>query len=203
LIAISAQEESTLVQQADHALTFTVDEEGCPLGLAPMASTTATLAIGDALAAAIMERKHFSAQDFARFHPGGKLGHALLKISDVMHAGQEKPLVAADSTLEKALLEMTEKRLGMTVVFLAEKTYGLLSDGDIRRLLQQQGSLSLQRLAGEVCTRNPRTLREDQLAVEALNVMETHHITSVVILNRQGHYVGVVHLHDLWKTQMI
>ena len=202
LIAITGKAASTLARHADLSLTFSVAEEGCPMGLAPMASTTVTLALGDALAAAVMIEKNFTSEKFAQFHPGGKLGKKLLLVSDAMQA-HGKPLVAPEANLSEALIEMSEKRLGMTAVSLADGTIGFLSDGDIRRLLQQHGKAALDLRVGEVCNAHPKTISVEKLAVEALRLMEQHHITALIVLNREGAYAGVVHLHDLWQTQMM
>jgi arabinose-5-phosphate isomerase len=202
LIAITGVQGSTLAKHADLALIFSVSEEGCPMGLAPMASTTVTLALGDALAAAVMIEKKFTSENFARFHPGGKLGKKLLLVGEAMQA-HGKPLVVPGASLSEALIEMSEKRLGMTAVALADGRIGFLSDGDIRRLLQQHGKAALDLRVGEVCNTEPKTISEEKLAVEALHLMEQHHITSLIVLNREGVYVGVVHLHDLWQTHMM
>jgi len=203
LIAITANGTSTLAGHADIHFAFRIKAEGCPIGLAPMASTTTTLAIGDALAAALMARRGFTPQDFARFHPGGKLGRHLLTVQDVMHAGDAKPIVKADTTLARALVVMSEKRLGMTAVDLGDDQVGMISDGDIRRALQAHGSQALETAVADLCTRRPKSIGPDRLAAEALHVMERMHITSLLVLNDAGNYVGVVHLHDLWKTQLV
>ncbi len=203
IIAITGNPHSNLARFANASIHYTLEEEGCPLGLAPMASTTITLALGDALAAAVMEAKGFTSRDFARFHPGGKLGKRLLTVAEVIHKHQGRPLVSRDTLLSQALIEMSEKRLGMTAVSLEDDEIGIISDGDIRRLLQKHGHRALDLNAGEVCTRAPKTIREDRLAVEALRLMEENHITSLLVLNEKAAYVGVVHLHDLWKTQMV
>lgn len=202
LIVIAGSANSTLARHADLALIVAIDQEGCPIGLAPMASTTATLALGDALAAALMDRKGFSPDDFARFHPGGKLGATLLQVADVMHKGADRPLVQQNATLAQALVEMSAKRVGITAVAL-DRGYGVISDGDIRRLLQRHGSRVLDETAGAVCTRTPKTIGVDRLAVEALRIMEQHRITALLALDASGGYAGVVHLHDLWKTKAL
>jgi len=203
LLAITGKSDSTLARFADQALVYRIAEEGCPLGLAPMASTTVTLALGDALAAAVMEARGFTSRQFAAYHPGGKLGKRLRLVGEAMDKHTGKPLVNAATPLPEALVEMSEKRLGVTAVALPDGALGLISDGDIRRLLQQHGGAVFQKTAGEVCTRGPKTIRKDQLAVEALALMETHHITALLVLNERGEYEGVVHLHDLWQTQMV
>ena len=203
IIAITANPSSTLARFADNALSFHIEEEGCPLGLAPMASTTATLALGDALAAAIMEAKGFTSSDFARYHPGGKLGKRLLTVADAIADHEGKPLVNTDAKLSQALIEMSEKRLGLTAVQLPDGGLGIISDGDIRRLLQTHGNRALDLTAGEICGKTPKTIRADRLAVEALELLEKHRITAVLVVDEKGVYVGVAHLHDLWKTQMV
>ena len=203
LVAITGKDNSTLGRFADVELSFSIEEEGCPMGLAPMASTTTTLALGDALAAAVMEEKGFDSAEFAKFHPGGKLGKKLLLVSDAIRPHGGKPLVAPEALLSQALIEMSEKRFGMTTVGFNDGSFGLLSDGDIRRLLQKHGPDALQMTVGDVCNRNPKTIRDNQLAVEALGLMEAHRITSLIVIDDHKSYVGVVHLHDLWQTQMV
>lgn len=201
LIAITGRPGSTLARLADQSLVFTIEREGCPMGLAPMASTTTTLALGDALAAAVMARKGFSHRDFANFHPGGRLGKALLTVREAM-SKHGKPLVSAQTPLGDVLIEISDKRLGMTAVAMADGSLGLISDGDVRRLLQLHGKQALDLDAGTVATRAPKTIRAEALAVEALRLMESNKITSVIVVD-DGAYAGVVHLHDLWQTQMI
>ncbi len=203
LVAITGNPQSTMACFADESLHYTLEEEGCPLGLAPMASTTMALALGDAVAAAIMEVKGFTSREFAQYHPGGKLGKRLLTVGEVIKPHQERPLVSFDTKLSRTLIEMSEKRLGMTAVSLEDGTIGIISDGDIRRLLQDHGHQALDLTAGEVCIRKPKVIRADRLAVEALSLLEEHHITSVIVVNDKNDYAGVVHLHDLWQTQMV
>lgn len=204
LLAITGNHQSTLSTFADHSLVFTIEDEGCPLGLAPMASTTATLALGDALAAAVMEAKGFNSQQFAQFHPGGKLGKRLLQVGQaIKEHGQQRPLVQASTPLSEALIAMSQSRLGMTAVMLDDGQIGLISDGDVRRLIQTHGQKALSLPAEQVCTRAPKTIREHRLAVEALSLMERHKITALIVTDAQDQYIGVVHLHDLWKTQMV
>ncbi len=201
LVAITGKPASTLARLADRALIFTIEREGCPMGLAPMASTTTTLALGDALAAAVMARKGFSHREFANFHPGGRLGKALLTVREAM-SKHGKPLVAADLPLSDVLIEISDKRLGMTAVAMPDGGLGLISDGDVRRLLQQHGSHALNLQAAVVATSSPKTIRPTALAVEALRIMEANKITSLIVAE-DGAYLGVVHLHDLWQTQMV
>lgn len=202
LIAITGNAKSKLATHADVAFTFSIDEEGCPVGLAPMASTTAVLVIGDALAAALMVKKGFTSADFSQFHPGGKLGKRLLQVSDLMHSGDEKPLVDGDATLAQTLIEMSQKRLGMTAVRMSSGELGFISDGDIRRSLEKHGSRALEMPVEQLATSNPRTIRSNELAPTALHLMEQHQITSLLVLDDSGEYVGAVHLHDLWKMQL-
>lgn len=202
LVAMTGKPGSTLARFADASIIFKIDKEGCPIGLAPMASTTATLAMGDAVAATVMALKGFTSSDFAQYHPGGKLGKKLLLVEQTMHKGEDRPLVQADTSLSDALIEMSHKRLGMTGVQLAEG-WGLLTDGDIRRLLQEHGPAALEMKAGDVCVASPKQIAPDVLAVEALNLMERNKITSVMVIDKDNTYSGVVHLHDLWKTQMV
>jgi len=203
LISITGNPESTLSRNADLPLHYAIDEEGCPLGLAPMASTTTSLALGDALAAAVMEQKGFSPRDFARFHPGGKLGNKLLLVRDVMHHGDQRPIVGKDTPLSEALIEMSQKRMGMTAVQFSKTRWGVLSDGDIRRLLQSHGSKALGLTAGEICSKTPKNISGGKLAAEALRIMESHQITSLLVLSSEGEFQGVVHLHDLWNTHLV
>ena len=203
LVAITGNPTSTLAVHADAALCYDIADEGCPIGLAPMASTTAALALGDAVAATVMELKGFTSDDFARFHPGGKLGKKLLLVEQVMHSGDDRPLVDADMRLADALIVMSQKRLGMTAVALEDSSPGFVSDGDVRRLLQQHGSAALDSRVGDVCIRDPKRIDPGALAVEALSLMEANKITSLLVIDRAGQYRGVVHLHDLWKTQLV
>lgn len=205
LIAITGKPASTLAKHANIALCYHLDQEGCPLNLAPMASTTVTLALGDALAAAVMDAKGFTSREFANFHPGGKLGKRLMTVADAMarQEGDTPPLVQHDTPLAEALVEISQKRLGTTAVILPDGAIGVISDGDVRRLLQKHGPGVLELTAGEVCTRAPKTISAQRLAVEALQLMEKNHITALLVLDQQERYCGVIHLHDLWKTQMV
>lgn len=202
-IAITGNQASTLARRATVVLHVPVEREACPLNLAPMASTTATLALGDALAAALMHRKGFTAADFARFHPAGVLGRRLtLQVVDLMHDGDAVPRVSVDTPMSEALLTMTSKRLGLTGVFdVAGELAGVVTDGDLRRALEAGGNL-LERTAAEVMTRNPKTVPADLLAVEALRLMEEHAITSLFVVAGAGSFQvrGVVHIHDLVKA---
>jgi arabinose-5-phosphate isomerase len=201
LIAITGGKESTLARAADVTLDCSVAKEACPLNLVPTASTTAALALGDALAMTLFVRKGFREQDFASLHPGGRLGRRLMRVEHVMHSGKAAPIVATGTRMPDVFHEMSSKRLGMTcVVDEAGKLVGVFTDGDLRRLMSRTPDV-LGLTAGEVMTPRPITLARDLLAVEALKTMETHKITSVVVVDASGAVEGVVHLHDLWPTQ--
>jgi arabinose-5-phosphate isomerase len=203
LIALTGDPDSTIARAADVTLNCGIAEEACPLNLAPTASTTAALAMGDALAMTLSERKGFRVEDFASLHPGGKLGRKLMRVEHVMHAGEAAPVVPAAARMPDVFHEMSNKRLGMTcVVDAAGKLAGVFTDGDLRRLMARSSDV-LSLTAGEVMKKTPITVRRGMLAVEALKVMETHKITSVVVADDSGSVEGVVHLHDLWRTQMI
>ena len=203
LIALTGDPGSTLAKAADVALNCGIAEEACPLNLAPTASTTAALAFGDALAMTLCVRKGFREEDFASLHPGGKLGRRLMRVEHAMHAGDSAPIVSATARMPDVFHEMSSKRLGMTCVVDSEqRLIGVFTDGDLRRLLTRRSDV-LDLTAGEVMTPRPITIGPGLLAVEALKVMETHKITSVVVVDAGGRVGGVVHLHDLWRTQMI
>jgi arabinose-5-phosphate isomerase len=206
LIALTGVPGSTLGQAADVALNCAVAEEACPMNLAPTASTTATLAMGDALAMALSRRKGFGVEDFADLHPGGPLGRRgrqLKRIETLMHTGEHLPKVAPDAGVPEVVREITSKRLGMTcVVGAAGQLEGVVTDGDLRRHMTERSNL-LERQAADIMTRHPVTIARQMLAVEALRLMEERKITAVVVVDPAGHVEGVVHLHDLWRTQMI
>jgi arabinose-5-phosphate isomerase len=203
LIAISGNPASTLAKAADVRLNCGVAAEACPLNLAPTASTTAALALGDALAMALLVRKGFREEDFASLHPGGKLGRRLMRVEHVMHSGDAAPIVGATAIMRDVIHEMSSKRLGMTCVVDADGCLiGVFTDGDLRRQMSR-GANVLELSAGEVMTSHPITIDRHLLAVEALKIMETHKITAVVVVDARRSVEGVVHLHDLWRTQMI
>ena len=204
IATVTGNGASTLARLADLHVTVAVDQEACPLGLAPMASTTAQLAFGDALAAALIERRGFSAEDFARLHPGGKLGKRLMKVAELMHRGKAVPRVAPDAPMKDAIYEISSKKLGMTLVVDGEgRLQGILTDGDLRRLLEQYGGDVLSRTAGQCANAVPLTIRPDAMAVEALGIMESRKITSLVVTDPEGRAEGVLHLHDLWGLQLM
>ena len=202
LVAITGNPSSTLAQTADVSLDCGIAEEACPLNLVPTASTTAALALGDALAMTLLVRKGFREEDFASRHPGGKLGRRLMRVEHVMVSAPAAPVVRTTTPMHDVFHEMSDKRLGMTcIVDEHGRLVGIFTDGDLRRLMVA-GSDVLALTAGDVMKRNPRTIRRGMLAVEALKIMETHKITSVVVAGDNDEVEGVVHLHDLWRTQM-
>jgi len=203
LVAMTANSSSPLARHADLHLSAAIDREACPLGLAPTASTTATLALGDALAMALIEARGFTREDFARLHPAGQLGKRLLKVDQLMHAGEALPQVTVDTPMREAIYEMSKKGLGITAVVDAEgKLAGCISDGDLRRLLQTDDGTILAHTAGECMTRGPRTIQGSELAAAALKVMEDRRITSLFVCDEANRLEGVVHLHDLWGLEL-
>ena len=205
LIAMTGRERSTLAREADVHLDVSVPAEACPLHLAPTSSTTASLAMGDALAVALLEARGFTADDFARSHPAGALGRRLLlHIADVMHVGEEVPSVGVDATLGDVLLEMSRKRLGMTAVVDADgRLVGLFTDGDVRRTLaDERTDIRATRIA-EVMTRSPVTIGADALAAEAARLMETHKINALLVLDAERRVVGALNIHDLLRARVV
>ena len=204
LIVVTGSPRSALAQAADVTLDCSVAEEACPMNLVPTASTTAALAIGDALAMTLLVEKGFRQEDFANLHPGGKLGKRLMRVDALMHGGTHCPSVRAETGMPDVIHEMSSKALGMTcVVDASGRLLGIITDGDLRR--QMERTVDVLRLtAGEVMTSGPVTIPRTTLAVEALNVMERRKITSIVVVDDGTERVaGVVHLHDLWRTEMI
>jgi arabinose-5-phosphate isomerase len=194
---------STLAQAADVALDCSVAHEACSLGLAPTASTTTMLALGDAIAVALSERRGFAEEDFANLHPGGKLGKRFARVSSLMHTGNAVPRVEASTPMSEVIYEMSRKGLGMTTVVEGEKLVGLISDGDLRRLLERHGKHVLD-LAAEACmTRSPQIVAPEIFGIAALDIMEQKKITSLPVVDANGYLQGVLHLHDLWGTQML
>ena len=205
LVAMTGRPQSTLAQAADVHLDVSVPEEACPLHLAPTSSTTASLAMGDALAVALLEARGFTADDFARSHPAGALGRRLLlHIADVMHVGDDVPKVHGDATLDEALLEISRKRLGMTaVVDDGDRLLGLYTDGDLRRTLADRSVDVRTTAIAEVMTRNPVTIGCDALAVEAARLMETRQINALVVVDRENRVVGALNVHDLLRARVV
>ncbi len=202
LIAITGNRESPLARHADLHLSVAIDREACPLDLAPTASTTATLAMGDALAMALIEAKGFTREDFARLHPAGQLGKQLMKVEQLMHAGASLPVVTTTTAMRDAIYEMSKKGLGITAVVDAEgKLAGCISDGDLRRLLATDDA-PLGHSAGECMKPNPKTIPPGELAAAALHEMEERRITSLFVCDEGNRPVGIVHLHDLWGLEL-
>ena len=194
---------STLAAAADVALDCSIAEEACSLGLAPTASTTTMLALGDALAVTLSEKRGFKEEDFANLHPGGKLGKRLARVESLMHSGEALPCVGPQTKMPDVIYEMSRKKLGVTAVVEAEKLVGIISDGDLRRLLEKRGKDVLDLTAGEAMTKNPRTIGAEEFAATALAVMEEKKITSLMVVNGTGKLEGIVHLHDLWSTELV
>jgi arabinose-5-phosphate isomerase len=200
LISFCCNIHSTLALASDVVLDCSVSREACGLGLAPTASTTAMLALGDALAIAVSQHKGFRAEDFADLHPGGKLGRKLARVRELMHSGDGIPQVAPGTPMHDVIYEMSKKRLGMTTVAEAGKLVGLISDGDLRRLLERDGAAALAKTAGEAMNRSPRTITAGEFAIRALDTMEAAKITSLVVVDEQRTPVGVIHLHDVLQA---
>lgn len=203
-VALTGKTGSTLAKHSDVVLDISVSEEACPMGLAPTASTTATLAMGDALAVALLQKRGFKSEDFAQFHPGGTLGRRLLiKVRDLMHVGEEVPQVQEQATASLAISEMSAKKLGMTTVI--DRTgalVGVITDGDLRRFVQQGGDV-IKATAVTLASRTPRTIGPDELAARAVEVMERYSITTLVVMEGERRIVGVIHLHDLLKNGIV
>ena len=203
LVVMTASAASPLARHADLHLSVAIDREACPLGLAPTASTTATLALGDALAMAVLEARGFTREDFALLHPAGQLGKRLLKVDQLMHAGDALPRVVEATPMRDAIYEMSKKALGITAVVDGDgRLVGCISDGDLRRLLQTDDGTILRRTAGECMTGKPRTIGGGELAAAALKAMEERHITSLFVCDASGRLEGVIHLHDLWGLEL-
>ncbi len=204
LVAMTGNPRSSVAQAADVNLDVSIRQEACPLGLAPTASTTAALAMGDALSMALIERRGFTVDDFAVLHPGGRLGKKLLRVEDLMSTGEQIPRVAPQTAMKDVLFEMTRKRLGLTTVADPDgRLLGMISDGDLRRQMERHGYTLLDRTAAECMTRSPVLIGRRELATRALDVMESRKITALLVTDAEGRIQGVVHLHDLWKTEMI
>ncbi|HVG09944.1 MAG TPA: KpsF/GutQ family sugar-phosphate isomerase [Thermoanaerobaculia bacterium] len=202
LVVMTSSAGSPLARLADIHLPVGIDREACPLNLAPTASTTATLALGDALAMALLEARGFTREDFALLHPAGQLGKRLLKVEQLMHAGDALPKVLSSVPLRDAIYEMSRKGLGITAVTDDDgHLLGCVSDGDLRRLLEHDEGL-LKKTAGECMTLNPRTIPADELAAAALKTMEDHRITSLFVCDAERRLEGIVHLHDLWGLEL-
>jgi arabinose-5-phosphate isomerase len=205
LISMTGNPNSTLSKAADVALDISVREEACPMGIVPTASTTATMAMGDALAVALLSKRGFKEEDFAFYHPGGSLGKKLFtKVKDLMHFGSDLPYVLHDAPLISAVITISSKRLGVTIVNDADMRFlGIITDGDVRRGIEKWGKAFFDMKAGEVMTKNPKTISEDELAAKALSIMEKYSITSLVVPDEKGRAKGIIHLHDILKKGIV
>ena len=204
IVTLTGNLKSTLAGASDVVLDVSVQEEACSLNLAPTASTTVAMALGDALAIALLQKRGFQPDDFAALHPAGRLGKKLLRVQHLMHAGEAIPRVRPDTPMPKTFHEMSAKKLGMTTVTSADgKLLGILTDGDLRRLMEKHGGATLGMTAGDCMVRTPQTIGPQLLASEALNLMEKRKITSVVVVDDSQKVLGIVHLHDLWTLELI
>ena len=203
LISFCCNLSSTLAQASNVALDCSVEREACGLNLAPTASTTTMLALGDALAIAVSLRKGFRAEDFADLHPGGKLGLRLARVRDLMHSGDAVPVVAPSTPMTEVIYEMSSKKLGITTVQERGQLRGVISDGDLRRLLEREGGAALSRTAGEAMNANPRTIAAKEFAATALAILEKRKITSLIVVDADQSVEGILHLHDLWGVELI
>ena len=194
---------STLASAADVALDCSIAQEACSLGLAPTASTTTMLALGDALAVTLSERRGFKEEDFANLHPGGKLGKRLARVESLMHTGDALPRVTPKTKMPDVIYEMSRKKLGVTAVVEGDRLVGIVSDGDLRRLLEKRGKDVMDLTAGEAMTRDPKTISAAEFAATALALMEEKKITSLMVVSKSGKLEGIVHLHDLWSTELV
>jgi arabinose-5-phosphate isomerase len=204
LVALTGNSKSTIAQASEVVLDASVNEEACSLNLAPTASTTVAMAIGDALAVSLLERRDFRHDDFAALHPAGSLGKRLLRVDKAMHAGDALPKVLPQTPMPDVFHEMSAKKLGMTTVVNSDGTLaGILTDGDLRRLMEKHGGATLSMTAAQCLNPNPQTIKSSVLASEALTLMEKRRITSVVVVDNEKRVLGVVHLHDLWGLQLV
>ena len=201
IISLTGKSGSTLAMASNVNLDISVAEEACPLGIVPTASTTATLAMGDAIAVSLLTKRGFKVEDFAFFHPSGSLGKKLfIRVKEVMHSGNSLPLISPDSSLTEAVMEISSKRLGTTVITDQSRSIlGVITDGDVRRGIEKWGKSFFDMKAGEVMTRHPKAITEHELAAKALSIMEKHAITSLVVADEENRILGVVHLHDILK----
>jgi len=203
LVTMTGQSRSTLAEASDVVLDVRVKEEACSLNLAPTASTTVAMAVGDALAVALLEKRGFNHDDFAALHPAGRLGKKLLRVENLMHFGDALPRVRPEAPMPDVIYEMSRKGLGMTTVLDEQgRLAGVLTDGDLRRLMEKRKGAALEIAAGECMSRNPQTIGPRELASAALNLMEKRKITSVVVVDGERRVLGVVHLHDLWQLEL-
>jgi arabinose-5-phosphate isomerase len=205
LISVTGNPESSLSKASDVTLDVSVKEEACPFGIVPTASTTATMAMGDALAVALLMRRGFKEQDFAFFHPGGKIGKKFfIKVKDIMYTGDKIPKVTIKTPMSKTVIEMSSKRLGHTIVFDDNnKVTGVITDGDLRRGIEKWSGKLFEMTAGEVMTKSPKTISEEELAAKALSIMEGNSITALVVTDKDGRVVGIIHLHDILRQGIV
>ncbi len=205
LISLTGNVNSTLAKASDVTLDASVKEEACPMGIVPTASTTATLALGDALAISLLIKNGFKEEDFAFFHPDGSLGRKLfIKVSDLMHTGDALPVVSLDTPMSRTVIEISSKRLGVTIIADTDKKIlGIITDGDLRRGIEKWGKAFFDMNAGEVMTKNPKTIGEDELAAKALSIMEGKSITSLAVPDNEGRAKGIIHLHDILKQGIV
>jgi arabinose-5-phosphate isomerase len=205
IIGMTGNTQSVLARASDVSLDVSVQEEACPMGLAPTASTTAALAMGDALAITLLNKRDFSEEDFALFHPGGSLGRRLLlTVEDLMHAGDNIPVVHFDTLMKEAIMEISSRRLGITSVLDDnKKLLGVITDGDLRRGLEKWGEDFFSLRAGDVMTHRPKTIRKNMLAAKAMSVMEKYSITVLVVADDEDNIDGIIHLHDLLKAGIV
>jgi arabinose-5-phosphate isomerase len=204
VIAVTGKKESSLAVNSDIHIFAPVEEEGCPLNLAPMASTTVQIALGDAIAAELMERRKFMPEDFAKYHPGGKIGKRFLKVKELMHQGEDLPVVAPQTPMKDVIFVISSKKMGVAAVAdRGDILKGIITDGDLRRQLEKFGGEILNKTAIECANTKPLTINEEALAVEALTIMEEKKITSLAITDAGGKVTGIIHLHDLWRLQLI
>jgi len=205
LISLAGNPSSTLARSSDVSLDVSVKEEACSLGIVPTSSTTAALAMGDALAVALLTKKGFKTEDFASFHPGGSLGKKLLiTVGDLMHTGDSLPLVPPDVPMMQAIMEMSSKRLGLTLVVNQENTLqGIITDGDVRRGIEKWGKSFFDMIARDVMSTKPKTIHSSELAAKALSIMENHSITALVVSDGNENATGIIHLHDILKKGIV
>lgn len=201
MISITGRPDSTLARNSDVHINAAISREACPLGLAPTTSTTVSLALGDALAMALLVSKGFREEDFAFFHPGGKLGKKFLRVADLMHTGDDIPVVSPETSMRDVIYEMSSKGFGITAVAEQGALVGVISDGDLRRLLQEDEAM-ISQTASSSMTTEPITIVRDELASAALQIMEERRITSLFVTDQKGAIEGIVHLHDLWGLEL-
>lgn len=205
LISMTGNQNSTLSKAADVTLDISVKEEACTMGVVPTASTTAAMAMGDAIAVALLTKRGFKEEDFAFYHPGGSLGKKLFtKVKDLMHTGADLPYVLYDAPLINAVVTISSKRLGVAIVNDADARFlGIITDGDVRRGIEKWGKAFFDMKAGDVMTKNPKTISEEELAAKALSIMEKYSITSIIVPDEKGKAKGIIHLHDILKKGIV